>query len=100
MVGDFSNCYLSVKGIHLSIFIPSTLCYAQKGFTTSGRGPRPFIAFTAPGMEDRSYRITSLGFSPQGEDVLVSYSSEHLYLFSIKVLVVLNPMGPYLIRIN
>ncbi|XP_054274371.1 DDB1- and CUL4-associated factor 6-like isoform X1 [Macrosteles quadrilineatus] len=49
-----------------------------------GRSPRPFVSFTAPGMEDRSYRITSLGFSPQGEDVLVSYSSEHLYLFSIK----------------
>uniref|UniRef100_A0A1B6DJ89 WD repeat-containing protein 55 homolog n=3 Tax=Clastoptera arizonana TaxID=38151 RepID=A0A1B6DJ89_9HEMI len=54
------------------------------GYTEPNNGPKPLIAFTAPGMEDRSYRITSLGFSPEGEDVLVSYSSEHLYLFNIK----------------
>ncbi|KAG8244269.1 DDB1- and CUL4-associated factor 6 [Homalodisca vitripennis] len=57
----------------------------SSGFLTSGRRPRPFVAFTPPLMEDRSYRITSLAFSPQGEDVLVSYSSEQLYMFSIKV---------------
>ncbi|XP_046668693.1 DDB1- and CUL4-associated factor 6-like isoform X2 [Homalodisca vitripennis] len=56
----------------------------SSGFLTSGRRPRPFVAFTPPLMEDRSYRITSLAFSPQGEDVLVSYSSEQLYMFSIK----------------
>lgn len=45
-------------------------------------GIRPVLAVTAPGLEGKSYRITSLAFSPEGEDILVSYSSEHLYLFS------------------
>ncbi|XP_075215504.1 DDB1- and CUL4-associated factor 6-like isoform X2 [Lycorma delicatula] len=45
-------------------------------------GIRPVLALVAPGLEGKSYRITSLAFSPEGEDILVSYSSEHLYLFS------------------
>jgi len=40
---------------------------------------------TVPTFKDRSYRITSLCFSPEGEDILVSYSSDHLYLFNVKV---------------
>ncbi|KAL1139560.1 hypothetical protein AAG570_006542, partial [Ranatra chinensis] len=45
---------------------------------------KPIDYYIAPGMEGRSYRITSLSFSPGGEDILVSYSSEHLYLFGVK----------------
>ncbi|XP_021359430.1 collagen alpha-2(I) chain-like isoform X2 [Mizuhopecten yessoensis] len=40
--------------------------------------------FTAPSLSGRSYRITSLNYSPDGEDVLVSYSSEYIYLFGHK----------------
>lgn len=46
---------------------------------------RPLCSFTVPEFEGSSYRITSLSYSPDGQDVLVSYSSDHLYLFSIKV---------------
>jgi hypothetical protein len=55
------------------------------GGAETGGTLRPLCSFTVPSFEDRSYRITSLTFSPEGEDVLVSYSSDHLYLFSVKV---------------
>ncbi|KAK5640506.1 hypothetical protein RI129_011317 [Pyrocoelia pectoralis] len=45
---------------------------------------KPFCNFIAPDLDDRPYRITSLSYSPDGEDVLVSYSSDHLYLFGIQ----------------
>ncbi|XP_053398100.1 DDB1- and CUL4-associated factor 6-like [Mercenaria mercenaria] len=38
-------------------------------------------SFTPPSLEQESYRVTSLNFSPDGKDVLVSYSSEFIYLF-------------------
>ncbi|XP_046393226.1 DDB1- and CUL4-associated factor 6-like isoform X2 [Ischnura elegans] len=44
----------------------------------------PFCSFSVPEFNGRSYRITSLSFSPDGEEVLVSYSSDYLYLFSMK----------------
>lgn len=64
--------------------------YADKWWFCSGGAEtggtlRPLCSFTVPSFEDRSYRITSLTFSPEGEEVLVSYSSDHLYLFSVKV---------------
>jgi hypothetical protein len=55
------------------------------GGAETGGTLRPLCSFTVPSFEDRSYRITSLTFSPEGEEVLVSYSSDHLYLFSVKV---------------
>lgn len=55
------------------------------GAADAGGALRPLCSFTVPSFEDRSYRITSLSFSPEGEEVLVSYSSDHLYLFSVKV---------------
>lgn len=54
------------------------------GGAESGGTLRPLCSFTVPSFEDRSYRITSLTFSPEGEEILVSYSSDHLYLFSVK----------------
>lgn len=45
----------------------------------------PVSLFTVPEFEGNAYRITSLSYSPDGNDVLVSYSSDHLYLFSVKV---------------
>lgn len=45
----------------------------------------PLCAFTVPTFK-RAYRITSLCFSPEGEEILVSYSSDDLYLFSLRVM--------------
>ncbi|XP_044011066.1 DDB1- and CUL4-associated factor 6-like isoform X2 [Aphidius gifuensis] len=44
----------------------------------------PISLFTVPEFDGSPYRITSLSYSPDGNDVLVSYSSDHLYLFSVK----------------
>ncbi|KAJ8315334.1 hypothetical protein KUTeg_007484 [Tegillarca granosa] len=53
----------------------------------TGRGINGMLSrFTAPTVANRSYRITSLNYSPNGNDVLVSYSSEYIYLFGTKVL--------------
>ncbi|XP_056648569.1 DDB1- and CUL4-associated factor 6-like isoform X1 [Diorhabda sublineata] len=45
---------------------------------------QPFCTFVAPHFEnDRHYRITSLSYSRDGQDMLVSYSSDYLYLFNV-----------------
>ncbi|KAI4502217.1 hypothetical protein M0802_002899 [Mischocyttarus mexicanus] len=54
------------------------------GWTDSSGSVRPLCSFTVPEFDGNSYRITSLSYSPDGQDVLVSYSSDHLYLFSMK----------------
>ncbi|XP_011864324.1 PREDICTED: DDB1- and CUL4-associated factor 6-like isoform X2 [Vollenhovia emeryi] len=61
-----------------------TLGTPVTGWTDAERSVRPLCSFTVPEFEGNSYRITSLSYSPDGQDVLVSYSSDHLYLFSIK----------------
>ncbi|XP_019875248.1 DDB1- and CUL4-associated factor 6 [Aethina tumida] len=42
-----------------------------------------FCSFLAPHF-DRRYRITSLSYSGDGHDMLVSYSSDYLYLFNVQ----------------
>ncbi|XP_012264400.2 DDB1- and CUL4-associated factor 6-like isoform X2 [Athalia rosae] len=54
------------------------------GWNDNGGAVRPLCSFTVPEFEGNSNRITSLSYSPDGQDVLVSYSSDHLYLFSVK----------------
>ncbi|CAG9859508.1 unnamed protein product [Phyllotreta striolata] len=46
--------------------------------------PVPFCTFVAPHFgNERHYRITSLSYSRDERDMLVSYSSDYLYLFSV-----------------
>ncbi|KAJ8924994.1 hypothetical protein NQ315_001159 [Exocentrus adspersus] len=46
---------------------------------------QPFCTFVAPHFgQDRHYRITSLSYSNDGRDMLVSYSSDYLYLFNVQ----------------
>ncbi|CAG9818494.1 unnamed protein product [Phaedon cochleariae] len=46
---------------------------------------RPFCTFVAPHFgADRHNRITSLSYSTDGRDMLVSYSSDYLYLFTVQ----------------
>ncbi|BET02723.1 WD domain, G-beta repeat [Nesidiocoris tenuis] len=45
---------------------------------------RPYIYKSNHDLDGKFYRITSLSYSPSGEEILVSYSSEHLYLFDVK----------------
>lgn len=41
----------------------------------------PVKAFSIPAVEKRAYRITSVGYNANEQELLASYSSEHLYLF-------------------
>ncbi|XP_016658543.1 DDB1- and CUL4-associated factor 6 isoform X2 [Acyrthosiphon pisum] len=43
----------------------------------------PEFSFTVPHLNHRAYRITSLAYSPDGKDMLASYSYEEIYLFSL-----------------
>ncbi|CAG9773673.1 unnamed protein product [Ceutorhynchus assimilis] len=46
---------------------------------------QPFCTFAAPKIGDeRYYRITSLSYDRDGKEMLVSYSSDYLYLFNLK----------------
>ncbi|XP_064628724.1 DDB1- and CUL4-associated factor 6-like isoform X2 [Lineus longissimus] len=56
----------------------STGNYTGRGITGM------YSRFTAPNLEGKSHRITSLEFSHDGHEVLVSYSSEYIYLFNMK----------------
>ncbi|KAL4233161.1 DDB1- and CUL4-associated factor 6 [Mactra antiquata] len=48
----------------------------------AGRGIKGLLSsFTPPNLKKESYRVTSLNFSPDGTEVLVSYSSEFIYLY-------------------
>nr|XP_034174084.1 DDB1- and CUL4-associated factor 6-like isoform X2 [Osmia lignaria] len=66
------------------IFDRRTLGTPATGWTDKARAVRPICSFTVPEFEGNSHRITSLNYSPDGQDVLVSYSSDHLYLFNVK----------------
>ncbi|CAK9820866.1 DDB1- and CUL4-associated factor 6 [Anthophora plagiata] len=66
------------------IFDRRTLGTAATGWTDAPGSVRVLCSFTVPEFEGNSYRITSLNYSPDGQDVLVSYSSDHLYLFNVK----------------
>uniref|UniRef100_A0A8D9FGF8 DDB1- and CUL4-associated factor 6 n=1 Tax=Cacopsylla melanoneura TaxID=428564 RepID=A0A8D9FGF8_9HEMI len=63
------------------IFDRRMLGTISAGFTATNTSP--VVVFTAPGLDNRPYRITSVAFSPDGQDVLASYSSEYLYLFNL-----------------
>jgi nuclear receptor interaction protein len=41
--------------------------------------------FTVPEFENKNHRITSLCYSPDGQEMLVSYSSDYIYLFEVNV---------------
>lgn len=49
----------------------------------SDRHTVPVKAFTIPSYEKRPFRVTSVNFSQDESELLVSYSSDHLYLFNI-----------------
>lgn len=89
------SCQRAVTALTVNVTCPYQLAigcsdstvriYDRRMLTPSaGDMAKPLMTYIAPGMEGRSYRITSLSFSPRGEDILVSYSSEHLYLFGVE----------------
>lgn len=43
----------------------------------------PVKTFTIPSLEKRPFRVTSIKYSSDESELLVSYSSDHLYLFDV-----------------
>ncbi|XP_069129102.1 DDB1- and CUL4-associated factor 6-like isoform X2 [Argopecten irradians] len=95
------NCHRAVTSLAVNPFVPYHLAIACSDSSVrifdrrmlgtratgnyAGRSITGMLCrFTAPTLSGRSYRITSLNYSPDGEDVLVSYSSEYIYLFGHK----------------
>ncbi|KAK0163937.1 hypothetical protein PV328_002620 [Microctonus aethiopoides] len=70
----------------VGIYDRRMLTIGEQNWTNDNDGSwtRPLTMFTVPEFEGHPYRITSLCYSPDGNDVLVSYSSDHIYLFSEK----------------
>ena len=51
----------------------------------AGRGTAGMVArFLPPHLSNKSCRVTSLCYSADGQEVLVSYSSDYIYLFDPK----------------
>ncbi|XP_050573631.1 DDB1- and CUL4-associated factor 6-like isoform X3 [Bombus affinis] len=61
-----------------------TLGTPATGWTDTSGAIKALCTFTVPEFEGNSYRMTSLNYSPDGQEVLVSYSSNYLYLFNVK----------------
>ncbi|EAA04950.6 AGAP000981-PA [Anopheles gambiae str. PEST] len=51
--------------------------------TPSERHTAAVKVFTIPAFEDRTYRVTSLEYDRCEQQLLVNYSSDHLYLFDV-----------------
>ncbi|XP_076174952.1 DDB1- and CUL4-associated factor 6 isoform X2 [Ptiloglossa arizonensis] len=66
------------------IFDRRTLGTSATGWTQLATEDFAMCTFTVPELEGKSHRMTSINFSPDGQDVLVSYSSDHIYLFNVK----------------
>lgn len=50
----------------------------------TGSGIQAMVSrFTVPEFEGNAHRITSLAYSPDGSEILVSYSSDYIYLFDV-----------------
>ncbi|XP_022915906.1 DDB1- and CUL4-associated factor 6-like isoform X2 [Onthophagus taurus] len=52
--------------------------------TSNASSIKPFSTIVATELEEKNYRITSLNYSADGHDMLVSYSCDHIYLFGLK----------------
>uniref|UniRef100_A0A1L8DT20 Putative cul4-ring ubiquitin ligase complex n=1 Tax=Nyssomyia neivai TaxID=330878 RepID=A0A1L8DT20_9DIPT len=79
-----SQNYIAVgsSDSHIRIYDRRFLSYID--FTSGGdQNTVPVKAFTIPSLEKRPFRVTSVSYSADGTQLLVSYSSDHLYLFDI-----------------
>lgn len=51
--------------------------------STTNNNTVPVKTFTIPSYEKRPFRVTSIKYSSDESELLVSYSSDHLYLFDV-----------------
>ncbi|KAK9747163.1 WD domain, G-beta repeat [Popillia japonica] len=81
-INPMASHHLAVGCSDSTVRIYDRRCLTTQG--TAYRSAKSFATFIAPELEDRPYRITSLSYSKDGREMLVSYSCDHLYLFGIQ----------------
>ncbi|XP_075155468.1 DDB1- and CUL4-associated factor 6-like [Haematobia irritans] len=62
----------------------SVIDFSDSSIPTTERHTRPVKAYPIPLPTNRQYRITCIRYSPEESELLVSYSSEYLYLFDLQ----------------
>uniref|UniRef100_T1PAH6 WD domain protein n=1 Tax=Musca domestica TaxID=7370 RepID=T1PAH6_MUSDO len=62
----------------------SVIDFSDSSIPTTERHTRPVKAYPIPLPTNRQFRITCVRYSPDESELLVSYSSEYLYLFDLK----------------
>ena len=82
-----SNNYIAVGSSDSHIRIYDRRYLSLIDFTIPGsptdKHTVPVKTFTIPSIEKRPFRVTSINYSADECELLVSYSSDHLYLFDI-----------------
>uniref|UniRef100_T1J3V2 Uncharacterized protein n=1 Tax=Strigamia maritima TaxID=126957 RepID=T1J3V2_STRMM len=94
------DCHRAITAVAVNPFTPHELAvgcadsfvhiYDRRKLGTQATGncfgtsESALMKFTVPTFQNKSHRITSLTYSPNAEEMLVSYSSEYLYLFGLK----------------
>lgn len=83
-----SSNYIAVGSSDSHIRIYDRRYLSLIDFSVSAASPeekhtRPVKTFTIPSLEKRHFRVTSISYSADETELLVSYSSDHLYLFDV-----------------
>lgn len=65
-------------------------CFSFKGLSTKVEHIQSVCAFMLPEFKGKCHRITSLEFSPDANQLLVSYSSEYLYIYDVQVILLVT----------
>lgn len=67
------------------IFFSPPFRFSSNVGNYAGRGTVGMVArFVPPHLNNKSCRVTSLCYSEDGQEILVSYSSDYIYLFDPK----------------
>uniref|UniRef100_A0A336LFT1 CSON004855 protein n=1 Tax=Culicoides sonorensis TaxID=179676 RepID=A0A336LFT1_CULSO len=84
-ITPISMYYLAVGSSDGYVRIYDRRYLGLMGYSSDGESnfTVPIKAFSIPAVEKRGYRITSVGYSADEQELLASYSSEHLYLFDV-----------------
>uniref|UniRef100_A0A1B0G8R4 Uncharacterized protein n=1 Tax=Glossina morsitans morsitans TaxID=37546 RepID=A0A1B0G8R4_GLOMM len=87
-LAPISNHYLAVGSSDAIVRIYdrrylSVIDFSDSSVPTNERHTRPVKAYPIPLPTKRHYRITCVRYSPEETELLVSYSSEYLYLYDL-----------------
>ncbi|XP_067639974.1 DDB1- and CUL4-associated factor 6-like isoform X2 [Eurosta solidaginis] len=88
-LSPISNYYVAVGSSDAIVRIYdrrylSVIDFSDGSIPTTDRHTRPIKAYPIPMTTNRQYRTTCVRYSPEETELLVSYSSEYLYLFDLR----------------